>query len=362
MTEYSEFEQNSLKEMQKSWATKEMVTKIITPVNGASDPAEDFLSTLRSSTLDTWGLDSIPDPVPLIDGILSVDSLAWLYGKKGSYKSFLAMDWAGCVSQGIPWNGRAVRQGKVLYLAAEGASGIRKRVRAWEEHHGTRMENVRFLPMVVALQEFPRVEAFARHIEELSASFVILDTQARCAVGFNENDNSDMSRLVDRLDTLRMASGACVLTLHHAGRSGENMRGASALDGAATSIMRLEKSEGEGIVTLKSEKQKDSEDFPSIKFTALPVLTSVVLTTKDQATTEAAKANENEMKVLRAMREAFEDIGASRTQIEKESEVPPGSMGRTLQSLKTRGWLRTTGPDSRPRYYLTEKGREIPLP
>jgi RecA-family ATPase len=75
------------------------------------------------------GLDSLPDPVPLIGGTLDADTLAVLAGPWGTGKTFLAIDWACCVATGTPWQGRPVKAGRVLYIATEGVHGLRSRVR-----------------------------------------------------------------------------------------------------------------------------------------------------------------------------------------------------------------------------------------
>ena len=109
------------------------------------NPVARRLTALRNQLVDSAGLDSIPPPQPLVDGILYLDSLAWLHGKPGHGKSFVALDWAGCVATGAPWQGHEVTsRGTVVYLAAEGVAGVRQRVRAWEERTGIAMDGVRF--------------------------------------------------------------------------------------------------------------------------------------------------------------------------------------------------------------------------
>src|SRR4051794_24201973 len=60
---------------------------------------------LRARLLDAAGLQAIPPPAPLVDGWLFKDSLAWLGGKPGHGKTFVAVDLAGCVATGLPWHG-----------------------------------------------------------------------------------------------------------------------------------------------------------------------------------------------------------------------------------------------------------------
>jgi AAA domain-containing protein len=60
------------------------------------------IDELRNALLDSDALDSLPAPQPLIDGILYASTLAWLHGKPGCGKSFVALDWAGCIASGLP--------------------------------------------------------------------------------------------------------------------------------------------------------------------------------------------------------------------------------------------------------------------
>ena len=249
------------------------------PDDGAI-PTDTFAAKLRAALLTTDNLDSIPDPEPLIEGILMRDSLAWLYGRPANGKSFVALDWAGHVATGRPWWGRTVTPGPVLYLVAEGVRGIRRRVRAWEQHHGTRMTGVTMLPMAVQLLNWAELSALVDLVEELQPVMVILDTQSRVAVGAEENSAAEMGRLVDAMERIREASATCVLTVHHAPRAGENLRGSTALEGAATTIVRATRDEGR--IRLTCDKQKDAEPFAPIDLQFETVGESVVLVPSDE--------------------------------------------------------------------------------
>lgn len=205
-----------------------------------------------------------PPPVPLIMDWLDLDSLAWLIGKPGSYKSFLALDYAGHVGQGLPWRGHPVRQGEVVYLVAEGTTGMGMRVRAWQERHGP-MKAVRFLPRPVqaAGQEWAVLVEACRRI---GPALVVLDTQARVTVGMDENDNTEMGRFIHRAEELRAATGACVLVVHHIGRNGEDARGASALDGAQSTEIKIGRSDrGPLWAVISQDKQKDMAETADLE-------------------------------------------------------------------------------------------------
>lgn len=65
--------------------------------------------------------------VPIIDGILFEKTYALITAPKDSYKSWLAAYIAACVALGKPCFGRAVKQGKVVYVYGEGA--MKKRLK-----------------------------------------------------------------------------------------------------------------------------------------------------------------------------------------------------------------------------------------
>jgi AAA domain len=234
-----------------------------------------FRDTIRDALIDSAGLDAIPEPEPLVDGVLNRDSLAWIQGKRSNAKSLVALDIAGCVGTGHHWQGRAVHQGKVLFIAAEGVSGMRRRVRAWEKSYGRSIDNVTFLPMPVQanLDQWGHLVELAH--EEFAFDLIVIDTQARVTVGMEENAAKDMGVFVDKLEWLRRATGACILVIHHMGRNGEHMRGSTALEGAATTIVQVVKDDVE--VTVSCEKQKDGEEFADIHLKLVPVGDSVVL-------------------------------------------------------------------------------------
>lgn len=64
----------------------------------------------------------------LIDGVLLGASFAVLFGEPGSFKTFLALDWALSIAAGRDWCGRVTKKAMVVYVAAEGVGGIKKRL------------------------------------------------------------------------------------------------------------------------------------------------------------------------------------------------------------------------------------------
>ncbi|MCX3290052.1 AAA family ATPase [Streptomyces sp. NEAU-H22] len=263
---------------------------------------ENCVDRLLGELIDTAGLDDIPALEPVVKDLLFKDTLARLYGESGSLKSFAALDICGCVGTGMDWHGVQTYPGPVVYLVAEGARGIRKRVRAWEQHHGRKMTGVKFLPRPVQTMEGEwsvLIEACRR----IRPSLIVIDTQARVTVGVEENSTKEMGEVVHRMEQLRAVTGACVLLVHHSGHGMDRARGSSAVKGAVqTEIGVVRKGKGlqDTTVTLKTDKQKDDEELGDITFALHLValdgeakddgtaVTSVVLVRLDQAARQRA--------------------------------------------------------------------------
>ncbi|MGW3192174.1 AAA family ATPase [Streptomyces ardesiacus] len=230
----------------------------------SGDPADALLAEL----LDATSLDDMPALEPLVGDLLHLDSLARIIGPSGHMKSFVTIDLAGHVGTGMKWHGHYVRQGTVVYLVAEGARGIRKRVRAWEKHYGLKMDNVLFLPRPVQAMG-PEWDTLIEAMRRLQPQMIVIDTQARVSVGVEENSNTEVGVVIERIEELRRATAACVLVIHHTGHVGEHGRGASSAKGALQSELHVSKKGDNAaniVVTVKVGKQKDDEESGDIQF------------------------------------------------------------------------------------------------
>ncbi len=180
-------------------------------------------------------LDSIPPPTYLIDGILNDNALAILAGKFGTYKTFASVSWACSVATGVPWLEQDITNpGPVVYVAAEGASGLRARIEAWEctYNRGRQIPDDRLI--VVGASVNLRVGADVDALDVLCADvrprMVVWDTLHRCAPGVEENSNTEMGLVVETLNGLRERHNATQLVIHHTGHAGARSRGASAIE------------------------------------------------------------------------------------------------------------------------------------
>lgn len=313
-----------------------------------------LIKFLRGHLLNSDQLDSIPEPTPIVgDEHLFVDSLNWLIGKPGHGKSFVAIDLAGCVGTGTLWHRYPTRQGRVLYIAAEGVRGVRQRVRAWERKQGRKMTDVDFLPFPVQSTNGTHWDALVGMAAEIHYSMIIIDTQARVTVGVEENSNKEMGTFVHQAERLRTASGACTVLVHHVGAGGERGRGATALDGALTTIMRAEKTEG--TVKLSCVKNKDAPEWGDIEFQLVPNGTSAVLVATanmGEGSSLMQAVQEDVMFTARKWWEHFHEEWQTPATLIEITGRAKSTFHRHRQELIRLGYVESTGGRA-PKYALT---------
>jgi hypothetical protein len=231
-----------------------------------------MLDILRDSLVSSDDLDGIPEPEPLVAGMLDMDTVNRITGKSNHGKTFVMLDLAGSVAIGQPWHGFSTRQGLVVYMVAEGVRGFKKRVRAWEKTHfdGARIpaDSLQIMPFPIQAggHNGEQWMAWRMLLKELKPVLVVFDTQARITVGVDENDSKEMGIFIDRMEQIRAGTGACVVLVHHLGHNGEHGRGSSAVIGALNTEIRVEKPKA-GSIKIHNEKQKDEAQFEPLAFT-----------------------------------------------------------------------------------------------
>lgn len=200
-------------------------------------------------------------PEPLIEGLLDVASFAMVYGPGGSAKSFTVLDMACCVSLGLPWRGHAVKSGRVLFVAGEGASGMAKRVEAWRRSHGDQQPDIDVLHGALDLYGGAEMAELIELIAERSYCMVVFDTYNRCTPGLDENSPKDTGVVIRHIAAIQ-AAGATAVIVHHTPKDGGSPRGSAALVWATDHTLSVTKSQSS--VTVVNERQKDHEDGQKI--------------------------------------------------------------------------------------------------
>jgi len=198
----------------------------------------------------------------IIKGVLPAADLAVMYGASGSGKSFVALDMAVHIAQGKPWRGRRTAQGRVVYIAAEGGQGFRKRLAAYSKHHGIDLTQ---LPLGVIqgapslLDQDDVVDLATSIVQWGKADLIVIDTLAQCMIGGNENGAEDVSQALANCRRISEITGALVLLIHHSGKDrSKGARGWSGMRAAADAEIEITRTNNQRAMQLT--KSKDAED------------------------------------------------------------------------------------------------------
>lgn len=198
----------------------------------------------------------------IVKGVLPRGELVVAYGESGAGKTFAVLDLALAVARGAPWRGCRVRRGRVVYVAAEGSGGLRKRLTAYARHHQVDLAAVDLLVVPAAPNLLLKDDALglSRAIAALGpASVIVIDTLAQTTPGGNENAAEDMGKALAHCKGLHRATGATIVLVHHSGKdTSKGARGWSGLRAAADAELEVVRLGTARVVQVT--KQKDGDD------------------------------------------------------------------------------------------------------
>lgn len=188
--------------------------------------------SILDGLIDANDLDDLPDPKMLLGEFIPEAGVGVLAGKFGSYKSFVTVSWACALAAGRPWLDKeefdVPGPVKVLYVAAEGASGMKLRRRAWSKRFGDIPRgNLSFYPRAVNLTDAAAVEDLEKAVAAREFKVVFIDTLHRSAPGAEENSSTELGLVFEAACRLRDEYGVTVVFVDHTGHGGERPRGSS---------------------------------------------------------------------------------------------------------------------------------------
>lgn len=296
---------------------------------------------------------------PLVKGLLDEGAFSVFYGPSNSGKTFVVLDLAYSISIGQDWGGMKTTKAPVLYIAAEGGGGIKKRIAALRQRPGATVPRDFYLS--AASIDLRRPDGDVAAIIEAARSIgrvglIVIDTLSRALAGGDET--KDMGALVVNIDRIRQATGAHVLLVHHSGKDlTKGARGSSELRGAIDTEINIEG----GVIRVT--KQRDLEFGGDISFEIRgvaigtdadgDVVTSATVSLQSSKRSTPKAPTFKEMEVLGVVRDLLSEggnnIGVTANMVAGHYDAAGESMKadtarKHLQSLAYKSELRLVRP------------------
>ena len=262
---YKEFVEKAVEDGKR--APKKVAPEVDDAVSGAK-----FLSRIEFD--EDVAIERVKNKKWLIYGFLPHNDVGYIYGRPGSYKSFMALDVASRVASASKWNGIDVDYpGMVLYIAAEGGSELHLRKKAWRIETGEDNSAVTILEASVIINnavDREQLKAAMREVQKklgMKYVLVVIDTFSKCFAG-NENDAADMRGFITGCEDIRDSFDGCtVLFVGHTGKGDSaSMRGSSVAFGDCGFSYKITRGKEKLYAELHTDKIKDAIEPEDMAF------------------------------------------------------------------------------------------------
>lgn len=221
----------------------------------------DHDTEMRLHTLDEYIVR--PHVAYHVRDLVPVESIVVAFGASKSGKTYAVTDLAMHAAHGMHWHGHTVSRAlRVAYLAGEGRSGLRVRLRAWRQHHAAELRgDYRILPRTVPLVD--RLVDVLAALRDYAPDIVVLDTLNAYYGSADENSTQDMTAFVAAVRYLRDELHCAVIVIHHTGLTDATReRGSSVLRAAADVIIQVARDDGgSGLIGLQLVEARDMESW-----------------------------------------------------------------------------------------------------
>lgn len=214
------------------------------------------------------------DTADFVEDLLCDNQFSVIYGESNCGKTFFMLDLALHVALGIPWRGKAVEQGSVVYAALEGGHGTKNRLDAFRSYYNiTASIPMGIVPCSVNFLDMDGdVPALIRCIAETQERYgpvklIIIDTLARAMSGGDENSSQDMGKMIINADLIRSVTGAHIAFIHHSGKDAlKGARGHSSLRAAVDTEIEISRVDTSSPSQIKIVKQREMEMIDEMAF------------------------------------------------------------------------------------------------
>jgi hypothetical protein len=187
--------------------------------------------------------------------LLPTVGLAILYGPSGGGKSFFMIDILRRICRGEPVLGRRSYPAGVIYLAAEGAQGVRKRIKGARDRYGELGGRFLLLAGQPNLTDNESVAVLTGQVLKGRATLkesghelriIVVDTLAAASPGVDENTAASMGAVLGELQSLAVDLRCLVFVVTHTGKDeSRGIRGWGGQFANADAVISLTEPNGE---------------------------------------------------------------------------------------------------------------------
>jgi hypothetical protein len=216
------------------------------PENSESAPPKNGESR-RYDLLTVEDLSKMPPSQYRVKNVLPGEGLSAIYGPPGAGKTFVALNLAFAISDGMEWFGYQAKPCDVLYICLEGQSGLPQRVQAYRAQHGAHCgERLQFITAPFSLAYEDDVAALVATVNDarISSGVIVIDTLSAASPGLDENSSADMGRILEAARRIREECGGLMIVVHHSGKdTSKGLRGHSSLPAALDTVIQVKRSD-----------------------------------------------------------------------------------------------------------------------
>lgn len=148
----------------------------------------------------------------LLRGVLPATGLSMVYGPSGVGKSF----WALGLAYELAFDN------SIIYVAAEGETGMGVRTLALIQHHKRKPDKLTFVLGAVDLFSDEELTVFKGLSSRYAPKLIVVDTLAMCTGLADENSARDMKIIIDGCKRMARELECAVMLVHHTNKEFQN--------------------------------------------------------------------------------------------------------------------------------------------
>jgi hypothetical protein len=212
-----------------------------------------------------------------VKGVLPSVGVAFLGGPSMSGKSFVGLDWGDRICRGEPVLGCKSVQAGVIYIASEGAQGVRLRIQALRAERGPLGGMFKMIGVAPDLRDADQLLDLRAVLTEAKAEIeaasghplgvVVVDTFSASLPGADENAAGDLSAVLQALQEIALELQVLVLVVAHTGKDmARGLRGWSGQFANADAVVMLDEPSSDGLRSGVVTKVKDAVSGAAFAF------------------------------------------------------------------------------------------------